>query len=320
MEPMVSVCCATYNHAPYIAQTLDSFLSQETDFPIEILIHDDASTDGTDDILRSYAARFPNVVKPLFETENQYSKGVAIDPTFNYSRAKGKYIALCEGDDYWCDPQKLQKQVAFMEAHPECTFCFTNGYIHDVNESRPDRVFIPYSEKDASAYFGEDHLYTVGDMCGLNFVPTASFLFPTALLAKMPDAYWHKSCPHGDLKLRLFMTAAGLGAYVHAFTCVYRENVQTGAMSQWSREEGQRVYLRSQSVAEMLRDVDEFSQKRYTTQVGRFRDWFLYVMLWNAPDTGVLGNPEALRVYRALPLKMRLKYRLKQLIRPLRRG
>lgn len=320
MKPMVSICCATYNHAPYLAQTLEGFLAQQTNFPIEILVHDDASADGTADILRSYAARYPDIVKPLFETENQYSKGVAIDPTFNYSRAQGKYIALCEGDDYWCDPEKLQKQVDFMEAHPECTFCFTNGYIHDVNESAPDREFIPYSEKDAPAYFGENHLYTLGDMCALNFVPTASFLFPTEMLKKMPDTYWNKHCPHGDLKLRLFMTAAGCGAYVHAFTCVYRENVQTGAMSQWSREAGRRVYLRSQSVAEMLLDVDEFAQKRYTEQVGRFRDWYLYVMLWNAPDAGVLKDPDARRVYRALPLKARLKYRLKQLIRPLRRG
>ena len=102
MEPMVSICCAAFNHAPYIAEALESFLAQ--DVPIEILVHDDASTDGTQDILRDYARRYPDVVRPLFETENQYSRGVAIDPTFNYPRARGKYIALCEGDDCWCDP------------------------------------------------------------------------------------------------------------------------------------------------------------------------------------------------------------------------
>ncbi len=165
MEPMVSICCAVYNHASYIAQALDSFLSQERDFAIEILVHDDASTDGTQAILRDYAARYPDVVKPLFETENQYSKGVAIDPTYNYSRAQGKYIALCEGDDFWCDPQKLQKQVAYMESHPDCTFLFTNGYIHDVDGQAPDRPFLPYSDKDAPAYFAADHAYTLGDMC-----------------------------------------------------------------------------------------------------------------------------------------------------------
>ena len=99
---------------------------------------------------------------------------------------------------------------------------------------------------------------------------------------------------------------------------MYRENVRTGAMSQWSRESGQRVYERSRSVAEMLGDVDEFSQKRYTEQVGRFRDWYLYVMLWNAPSARVLREPDARRVYRALPLSRRLTYRLKRLLAPLR--
>ena len=136
MEPMVSICCAAYNHAPYIAQALESFLAQ--DVPIEILVHDDASTDGTQDILRDYARRYPDVVRPLFETENQYSRGVAIDPTFNYPRARGKYIALCEGDDCWCDPHKLRRQVDYMEAHPDCTFCFTNGMIRDADGRAPD--------------------------------------------------------------------------------------------------------------------------------------------------------------------------------------
>lgn len=320
MEPMVSICCAAYNHAPYIAEALDSFLAQERDFPIEILVHDDASTDGTADILRDYAARYPDVIRPLFETENQYSKGAAIDPTFNYPRARGKYIALCEGDDCWCDPRKLSRQVAWMEAHPDCTFCFTNGYIHDVGGSAPDREFIPYSEKDAAGYFAADHVYTLGDMCALNFVPTASFLFPRAALDRLPDSYWQKFCAHGDLKLRLFLTAAGYGVYLHAFTCVYRENVRTGAMSQWSRETGVRVYERSRSVADMLQDVDGFAKKRYTVEVGRFRDWYLYVMLWNAPTSKVLLEPDARRVYRALPLSKRLKYRLKQLAKPFGRG
>lgn len=92
MEPMVSICCAAYNHAPYIAQALESFLAQ--DVPIEILVHDDASTDGTQDILRDYARRYPDVVRPLFETENQYSRGVAIDPTFNYP-ARGRSTSPC---------------------------------------------------------------------------------------------------------------------------------------------------------------------------------------------------------------------------------
>lgn len=320
VKPLVSICCAAFNHAPYIAQTLDSFLSQQCDFAFEILVHDDCSTDGTDEILRQYQSRYPDIVKPLFETENQYSKGVPIDPTFNYSRAQGRYIALCEGDDYWCDPHKLQRQVDFMQSHPECTFCFTNGYIEDVNGKAPRREFVPYSEKDRAAYYGQDHLYTLGDMCELNFVPTASFLFPTEVLSRLPETYWQKKCPHGDLKLRLFATAAGVGAYVHCFSCVYRENVSTGAMSQWSRESGTRVYERSRSVADMLSDVDEFAGRRYTEQVGRFRDWYVYLMLWNAPDRSVLREADARRVFRSLPLARKIKYFVKQLILNKRAG
>ena len=124
--PLVSICCLSYNHAAFISDCLDGFLMQQTHFPIEILIHDDASTDGTDDIIRHYAAQHPDIIFPLFETENQYSRGFSgkMDIVFNYSRARGKYIAYCEGDDYWTDPLKLQKQVDFMEAHPDYSVCF----------------------------------------------------------------------------------------------------------------------------------------------------------------------------------------------------
>ena len=124
-KPVVSICCITYNHALFLRKCLDGFLMQQTSFPIEILIHDDASTDGTDEIVREYAARFPGIVFPQFEEENQYSKPnhKYID-LYNYERARGKYIAYCEGDDYWTDPSKLQKQVDFMESHPEYSVCF----------------------------------------------------------------------------------------------------------------------------------------------------------------------------------------------------
>ena len=99
--PLVSICCLTYNHAPFIRDCLEGFLAQKTDFPIEILIHDDASSDGTQTIVRQYAEQYPNVFFPIYETENQYTRGLAskMDIEFNYSRARGKYIAYCEGDD-----------------------------------------------------------------------------------------------------------------------------------------------------------------------------------------------------------------------------
>lgn len=140
-EVKVSICCVTYNHAPYIRQCLDGFLMQKTDFPIEILIHDDASTDGTQDIIREYEKKYPELIKPIYQSENQYSKGVKISLTYNWPRAKGKYIAMCEGDDYWTDPYKLQKQVDFLESHPEYVMCSHrfNQYIEDKNLLEEDQ-------------------------------------------------------------------------------------------------------------------------------------------------------------------------------------
>lgn len=143
--PIVSICCTTYNHARFIRQCMDGFLQQKTNFPIEVLIHDDASTDGTQDIIREYEKKYPNIVKPIYQKENQYSKGVKVSLVYNYSRARGKYIALCEGDDYWTDPYKLQKQVDFLESHPDYVMCSHrfNQYIQEKGflEEEQDKDF-----------------------------------------------------------------------------------------------------------------------------------------------------------------------------------
>ena len=123
-EIKVSINCITYNHQEYIEEAIQSFLMQKTDFKYEILIHDDASTDSTQDIIRKYQEMYPDIIKPYFQKENQLSKGVRrINYKFNHTKSKGKYIALCEGDDYWTDPYKLQKQVDFMEENQNCTLC-----------------------------------------------------------------------------------------------------------------------------------------------------------------------------------------------------
>ena len=113
MNVMVSICVVTYQHAKYIRQALDSFLAQKCDFDFEILIHDDASTDGAADIIAEYEQRYPDKIRAILQKENQYSQGITnISGAFNFPRARGKYIALCDGDDYWCDENKLAIQVA----------------------------------------------------------------------------------------------------------------------------------------------------------------------------------------------------------------
>lgn len=122
-EPIISIICNTYNQEKYIADALDSFLMQELSVPFEILVHDDASTDHTPDIIREYEKKFPDIVKPIYQKENQYSKQVSITVEIQIPRAKGKYIAFCEGDDYWTDSHKLQLQYEFMERNLKCSAC-----------------------------------------------------------------------------------------------------------------------------------------------------------------------------------------------------
>lgn len=143
--PLVSICCTTYNHVDYIRKCLDGFVMQKTNFSIEVLIYDDASTDGTQDIIHEYESRFPDMIKPIYQTVNQYSKGVKVTLRYNYPRIQGKYVAMCEGDDYWTDSLKLQKQVDFLESHPDYVMCSHrfNKYWHErgVLEEDPDKDF-----------------------------------------------------------------------------------------------------------------------------------------------------------------------------------
>lgn len=125
-NPLVSIHCLVFNHGPYIRNAIEGFLMQETSFPFEILIHDDASTDNSASIINEYATKHPHLIKPLYQKENQYSKGVDVTYDFQISRALGKYIAICEGDDYWTDPKKLQKQVDFLENNPDFGLVYTD--------------------------------------------------------------------------------------------------------------------------------------------------------------------------------------------------
>lgn len=135
-EIKVSVFCLTYNQEKYIESALNSFLSQLVDFNVEILVHDDASTDSTQDILRKYAKKFPNVVKVFFEKENQYSMvGDTIEiERIHIKNASGKYIASCEGDDYWIDPYKLFLQVNALENNQSCYFSTHRVLINNLLE------------------------------------------------------------------------------------------------------------------------------------------------------------------------------------------
>ena len=124
---MVTIRCTAYNQEPYIRDCLEGFVMQKTNFRFEAIVHDDASTDRTAAIIKEYAEKYPDIIKPIFETENQYSKHDGSLRRIMNEHMHGKYIAECEGDDYWIDPLKLQKQVDFMERHPDFSLCLIFG-------------------------------------------------------------------------------------------------------------------------------------------------------------------------------------------------
>lgn len=133
---LVSIICDVYNHEPYLRLCLDGFVSQKTNFPFEVLIHDDASTDNSASIIIEYTQKYPDIFKPIIQKENQYSKKVGIWKTYQFPRVSGKYVAFCEGDDCWIDSLKLQKQVDYLESHPECVLVHTDMDVEDVQTGK----------------------------------------------------------------------------------------------------------------------------------------------------------------------------------------
>jgi len=288
-SPLVSICCATYNHEKYIAEAIESFLKQKTDFKIEILIHDDASTDKTAEIIREYEKKYPDLIKAIYQQENQYSKKILINNTFLYPIAKGKYIALCEGDDYWIDQYKLQKQISYMENHPECTFCFTNAKVVDVKGNKKDRVFIPYEENNRQYYSGKNDIYDLGKLALLGFIPTASFVFSKSIFNDIPEFYY-KRCPAGDLKLKLYAASKGYSYFINEITSVYRTNVVGSAMTKWKNYNREQLVELYQGYIDLINSIDEYSNYKYTNELDILKINFEYAKLTALSSKEIFTN------------------------------
>lgn len=270
---MVSVICLTYNHKNYIEQCLRGFINQKTDFPVEVLVHDDCSTDGTTVLVRQYEQKYPDLIKGVYEQENQYSKGIRITLDLMLPLAKGKYIAFCEGDDYWIDESKLQMQVDFMEAHQECTLCFTNGECHE-NGTFVKNV-IPWREWNRPVFESGKTEFNLGEMAMLDFVPTNSLLFPRTIAMKMREV--PSNIFQGDALYRLFLTNEGYAHYIDKATCVYNAAVVNSATDRWKKDSAlkARVYLR---LANLMDYMDHKSGGKYTKELEyvKYRDLWTY--------------------------------------------
>ena len=207
--PLLSIVCCTYNHVEFIRECVEGFLMQETTFPVEVLIHDDASTDGTAEIVCGYQTRYPDLIKAVLQTENQYSKGGSPGRD-TLTRAKGEFIALCEGDDYWISPHKLQKQVEILLNFDHLSMTFHNVWVRH-SRSRDDYFLNHGLDKDTFSL--DDVLLRPW------FIGTASMLYRKKCLV-LPRALSFASS--GDLLMQFGLAARGDLHYMDEVMSVYR--------------------------------------------------------------------------------------------------
>ena len=222
-KPTVSIWCIAYNHEKYIRDTIEGFLIQKTNFDFEIVIHDDASTDGTIDVLREYEKQYPELIRVIYETENQYSK-FNNPPEFIFSvmrrELKGKYIAWCEGDDYWTDANKLQMQIDYMESHPDCMMTAHNATMLNCRTSERKKFIPHWEEKDLSVNeIVKDSIPTASYVCRRESLDIGDFFIDIDV---------------ADYPLQLYCFANGKVHYFDQDMCVYRY-LSEGS---WSSQQG----------------------------------------------------------------------------------
>lgn len=216
---LVSIRCAVYNHEKYLRQCLDGFIMQKTNFRYEVIIHDDASTDKSAEIIKEYTKKYPEIFKPIFQKENLFSKNKdavrkVLDAAMN---KESKYVALCEGDDYWISPNKLQTQIDFLENNPEYSFCFHNAINHWEDNSKPDTPIM--KENEISREYSADELYNKW------FYATASFVFrKDVLYCDAKKEFERYSGIVGDVPLILSATTIGKVYGMTEIMSVYRRH------------------------------------------------------------------------------------------------
>lgn len=223
----LSIICVCYNHEKYIRACLDGFIMQKCDFSFEVIIHDDASTDNSANIIREYQEKYPEIIKPIYQKENKYTTNENIWIDYIFPKVNGKYIAMCDGDDYWTDPLKLQKQVDFLESHPDYVLCY-----HKVQELYPDGKILDDNfnkenvEKDVTLQYLAEHS---------NVIHTPSIVFRK----KTPILPLELSnLPAGDYPLNMYLLQFGKGKYFPNEMAIYRRH----DASLWSLKSNEYLY------------------------------------------------------------------------------
>lgn len=224
----LSIICLTYNHSSSLFQTLDGFVMQKTKFPFEVLVHDDASTDGTRDIILQYADKYPDIIRPILEEENQWSNGIAFDKEKIWPYVRGEYVAFCEGDDYWTDENKLQKQVDFLDSHPDSSLCFHPVRIVDQSNPAGEEI---YPDQKLLQRAGE---LNFASLLKRNFIQTNSVVYRWRFHKESYNLMPEHILP-GDWFLHLLHAQVGKIGFLPEVMAVYRRNaggVWTGANKQ----------------------------------------------------------------------------------------
>lgn len=271
-EIMVTVRCCAYNQEKYIEKCLEGLVNQKTNFRYEILAYDDASTDSTAKIIREYEKKYPDIIKSLIQTENQYSKKVPVSRVFFNPLTKGKYIAICEGDDYWCDEYKLQKQVDFMENHPECHLCLHRVQAINEDGSIASRQY-PNFEMDTQVFSTEKLMSLLGQH-GYVF-QTSSYMRRTEDVLELSNnpPEFVKICDVGDIVSLMFSGMRGSIYYIDDIMSCYR----LGSIGSWNQimdNDSKKKLKHSQIMVRVFDSFFDYSNHKYDELLKKQRNTY----------------------------------------------